>query len=325
MTQATGTTAVNDLVGVAEDVEDIIYRLDPMDTWAFSTFKKKNATAIRHDWQQDALASPSSNAKVEGDETSYSAVTPTEMFSNYTQISGKSVRITGTADAVRKYGRDEEFAYQIAKKGKELKRDIETDILSSNASVAGNDSTARKSAGFGAQVFRNKSAGAGSTEVLGIYTGGLFAGVTTVGVAGGALDEALLKTALGQAWADGGDPSNIVCGTFQKAKMATFAGAQKFAGVYNQTSRSAQGMVIGGIDLYISDFGEHKIRLSRYIDAKLVYCVDPEYVSLAWLRPIKYYPRAVTGDNQNGEILGEWTTVVDNIDAHAQIRSLATS
>lgn len=305
--------------------QPVIYRLDPMDTFAFSTFKKKKASAIRHDWQQDALASPSSNAKVEGDETSYSAVTPTEMFSNYTQISGKSVRITGTADAVRKYGRDEEFAYQIAKKGKELKRDVETDILSSNASEAGNDSTARKSAGFGAQVFRNKSAGSGSTEVLGTFTGGLFAGVTTVGAAGGALDEALLKAALAQAWTDGGDPSEIVCGTYQKGKMATFGGAQKFAGVYNQTGRSSQSMVIGGVDLYISDFGEHKIRLSRYIDSKLVYCIDPEYASLAWLRPIKYYPRAVTGDNQNGEILGEWTLVVDNVDAHAQIRSLATS
>lgn len=93
-----------------------------MDTFALSTFKKKKATNTYHQWQVDNLAAPGTNAAIEGDETSYVVVAPTVMLGNYTQISTKSLLISGTADAVKKYGRGEEFAYQIAKKGKELKR-----------------------------------------------------------------------------------------------------------------------------------------------------------------------------------------------------------
>lgn len=323
MTQATGTTAVNDLVGMAEDVEDVIYRLDPMDTYIFSNAKKKNATAIRHDWQVDALAAATTNAKVEGDETSYSAVAATTMLSNYTQIASKSIRITGTADAVRKYGRDEEFAYQIAKKGKELKRDYEFAFSQNAASVAGNDSTARKSAGLEAQIYGNTSHGTGTPNgSTPGFSGGLFGAPVDSGTTR-ALTETLLKNVLQAAWTDGGDPSVILTGAKQKAVMATFAGAQKFAGVYNPSAGKSQGMVIGGIDLYISDFGEHKIRLSRYMRDSVVFAIDPEYLSVAWLRPIKYYPRAVTGDNTNGELLGEGCLVCDNPDAHGKVADLS--
>lgn len=123
MAQLTGTTAVNDLVGIAEDVEDVIRRLDPMDTWAFTNAKRKKATNTLHQWQTDALAAASdTNAAIEGDAATYAAVSPTVMLGNYTQITQKTVRVSETADAVRKYGRAEELAYQIAKKGKELKR-----------------------------------------------------------------------------------------------------------------------------------------------------------------------------------------------------------
>ncbi|MCD6674846.1 MAG: DUF5309 domain-containing protein [Burkholderiaceae bacterium] len=319
MTQATGTTATNDLVGLAEDVEDIIFRLDPMDTFALSTFKKKKATAINHQWQTDALATPGANAKVEGDETAYTAATPTVMLSNYTQIAGKSVRVTGTADAVRKYGRAEEFAYQIAKKGKELKRDIEFSLLQNAASVAGNDSTPRKSAGLECMISGNTSHGSGGSTPG--YSGGLF-GAPVAGT-GRALTETILKAALQAAWEDGGDPSVILTGPAQKAVMATFAGATKFAGVYNQAQGKSQGMVIGGIDLYISDFGEHKIRLSRYMRSSVVFALDPEYLSVAWLRRIKFEERAKTGDNTSGELLGEFCLVCDAPDSHAKVADLS--
>ena len=41
----------------------------------------------------------------------------------------KTVVITGTQEAVDKAGRASELAYQIAKKSKELKRDIESTLL----------------------------------------------------------------------------------------------------------------------------------------------------------------------------------------------------
>jgi len=116
----------------------------------------------------------------------------------------------------------------------------------------------------------------------------------------------------------------IVMGPFQKSKVAGFTGATAYAGFYNEQGKS-EGAVIGGVSVYVSDFGNHKIVLSRYVRTRTVFCVDPEYVSIAWLRPIKYRELAKTGDATSGQIIGEWTAVCDNPEAHSKIADLKTS
>ena len=80
---------------------------------------------------------------------------------------------------------------------------------------------------------------------------------------------------------------------------------------------------MGGVDLYISDFGEHKIKLNRYQRTGTVLCLDPEYVSVGFLRPIKFEERAKTGDSTRGEILTEFTLIADNPNAHAKVQSVS--
>ena len=47
------------------------------------------------------------------------------------------------------------MAMQIAKRGKELKRDLEAVLTDNNAQVAGNTSTARETGGLGAWIATN--------------------------------------------------------------------------------------------------------------------------------------------------------------------------
>jgi acyl-CoA synthetase (AMP-forming)/AMP-acid ligase II len=107
MAQATGTTDSYDLIGIAEDVEDIISNISPMDTPAFSMAKRKKVTNTNHQWQTDSLAAAAANRAIEGDDSTYATASPTTMLSNRTQITKKTVMVSGTADAVRKYGRKE--------------------------------------------------------------------------------------------------------------------------------------------------------------------------------------------------------------------------
>jgi hypothetical protein len=322
MAQATGTTDTYDLVGIAEDVENIIFNISPTDTPVLSMAKKKKATATNHQWQTDSLAAAAANRAIEGDDSTYATAAPTTMLSNRTQITKKTVMVSGTADAVRKYGRAEEFAYQIAKRGKEIKRDMEFAITQNQASSVGGSGTARSSAGLESMIAGNRilpaNSGTGTTPG---YSGGDWAAPTD-GTATSTLSETLLVSALEAAWTDGGDPSTIVLGSYQKRTVATFGGASKFAGFYNPKQGASQGMVIGGVDLYVSDFGEHKLVLDRFMRTKTVLCLDPEYVSVAWLRPLKFEERAKTGDATRGELLGEWTLVAENPDAHAKIQDL---
>jgi hypothetical protein len=321
MAQATGTTDTFDLIGLAEDVEDVIFNISPEETPVLTMAKKKKATAVNHQWQTDSLAAVAANRAIEGDDSTYAAVSPTTLLSNYCQISKKTVLISGTADAVRKYGRKEEFAYQIAKKGKELKRDMEYALVTNQGSSAGSSSVARSSAGLEAIISGNRIIeSTNSTGTVPGYAGGVFTAPTDGTAA--TFTETNLVNGIQAAWADGGDPSVLMCNATQKRKFGTFAGASSYAGVSVNQGRNVQGVVVGGVDLYISDFGQHKVMLNRYMRNSVVFGIDPEYVSVAMLRPIKFEERAKTGDATRGEILAEYCLVVDNPDAHFQVRDL---
>lgn len=322
MAQATGTTDTFDLVGLAQDVEDVIFNISPEETPVLTMAKKKKATAVQHQWQTDSLAAVATNRAIEGDDSTYAAVSATTLLSNYTQIAKKTVLISGTADAVRKYGRKEEFAYQIAKKGKELKRDMEYALVTNQGSSAGSSSVARSSAGLEACIAGNRILeSTNTTGTVPGYAGGVFTAPTD-GTAS-TFTETLLVSGIQAAWTDGGDPSIVMANATLKRKFGTFAGASSYAGVSVNQGRNVQGVVVGGVDLYISDFGQHKVMLNRYMRNSVVFGIDPDYVSVAFLRPIKFEERAKTGDATRGEILSEFCLVVDNPDAHFQVRDVS--
>jgi len=136
-------------IGQREDLSDVIYSISPTDTPFMSSIGKGKATATNHEWQTDALASAVlTNAAVEGDTASDATIGVTTRVGNKTQISQKTVKISGTLEAVDKAGRKSEKSYQLAKASAEIKRDMETTLLSNQASTNGNSSTARKLGGL---------------------------------------------------------------------------------------------------------------------------------------------------------------------------------
>lgn len=326
MTQVAGTLDTFDLVGMAEDVEDVIFNITPKETPFLSMIERKKATATNHEWQTDALAAASSNKQVEGDDASFTTATPTTMLSNRLQIFRKTVINSDTADAVRKYGRSEEFAYQLTKRGQELKRDIEFTLIRNQASSVGGSQTARAMGSVESMIAGNRILAGGSANTTGTTPGYASSdwSAPTDGTAA-TLGETAVLDMLEAAWTDGGDASMIMVNTFNKRKFATFGGANKYAGVSVNQGRTAQAVVLGGVDLYISDFGEHKIMLNRYMRQSTVLGIDPEYWATAWLRPIKYTPLAKTGDATKGMLLCEMTLVGKNPDASAKVQDTTTS
>ena len=51
-----GTFTYNAAVGIREDLEDVIYRIDPTETPFLSTIGKTKADAKYHEWQIQKLA-----------------------------------------------------------------------------------------------------------------------------------------------------------------------------------------------------------------------------------------------------------------------------
>ena len=327
MAQIVGTTDTLDIVGIAEDIEDAIFNISPMDTPFLTMAKRKDASNTNHQWQTDSLASTAANKQIEGDDASFTTATPTTMLSNRLQIARKTLIVSDTADVVRKYGRARETARLVVKYGKELKRDMEYALVRNQASSVGGSQTARSSAGLESMI-----AGAAATlPGNGISYGG-GAGTTpgyqtsdwtvpTDGTAITVLTEAMLKTGIEDAWEDGGNPSVIMLPFAQKARVAGFTGATKYAGSYMNQGK-AEAALIGAVDVYISDAGEHKLVLNRHVRASTVFGIDPDYVSVAFLRGIRSVDLAKTGDATKKMMLTEFCLVADNPDAHFKIADL---
>lgn len=324
MAALTGTTDTYAMVGRKEDVHDAIYDISPTDTPVMQMAERLKAGNTLHQWQTDSLASAAVNAKVEGDDATFASASPTVMLSNRTMISSKTVLVSRTADTVKKYGRAKELARLTTKYGKELKRDIETAFVGAQGSSAGNATTARQAAGLRAMVTNYTRAS--GTATTGGTVGGYAASDWTASsdATASTLTETDVRGAIELAWVAGGNPTKLVVNSKQKRRIAAFAGATAFDG-FGIKSGVGQGAVIGGVDVYVSDFGSHSVVLDRFIGQTSVLCLDPEYVAIAFLDPIQIQDLAKTGDAEKKLIVTEYTFVAKNPAAHAQVLGCLTT
>jgi hypothetical protein len=202
------------------------------------------------------------------------------------------------------------------KAGKEMKRDMEYAIVRNQASSAGGAATARTSAGIESWI-TNRVLATGSTSGT---TPGFSGGTVVAPTDGTAVTfvEADLKSALQLAWTDGGEPSTILMSATNKARFSGFAG---IATKFNNVQGTTQATITGAADVYVSDFGNHTVKLDRFMRNEAVLCIDPGYVGLASLRPLSKEELAKTGDSTKWLLTAEYALVVQNPDAHAKVQN----
>jgi len=127
MAQLTGTTdtyRTGSGGGNREDLEDVIWELDPLETYCLSNFDRTKVEATFHEHEIDTLAPVTVNRQLEGDDAAMVTVTQPTRVGNYCQISRKTFLISGTQEVVSKAGRKSEVKRQLKKQMKELKNDI---------------------------------------------------------------------------------------------------------------------------------------------------------------------------------------------------------
>lgn len=249
-------------VGNREDLIDVITNISPMETWFTSNSGTTKATAVKHEWQTDALAAAAANAVIEGDDLTASAITPTTRVQNSCQILRKSFIVTDTQEAVAKAGRASEIDYQTMKVTKELAKDIEYALVINASEVTGASGTARQLKGVIGWIATNTGS----------------ASATTVDIT-----EAAFNANLALIWASGGKPMNALVGAYIKQKMDAF------------TTNTRQVMaddqkLVSAVNVYQSSFGVVALRLHHQINTTapgtIVILGDMELWKKAYLRPV---------------------------------------
>lgn len=311
----TGTFTGFDAIGEREDLADIIYDISPLDTPFMSNISRGKASAVFTEWQTDGLAAASAdNAVAEGEDASTSTASPTVRLGNYTQIMTKVPRVSGTLRAVNTAGRRDEYTYQVAKRGKEIKRDIESAFCSNNAAVAGSATNARKLAGLGSWLWDNTVAKGASATTPTVTSGAPTTG-PTAGTAG-TFTEDDLKTLLEALWNDGGDPDVVMMDSTDKKLASAFSG---IATQYRDNQQTGPAVLIGSADVYVSDWGQVQFVANRFQAAATVFALELDMWEAAYLRPIQQNALAKTGDSDRAQLITEVTLCAKEPKANGKI------
>lgn len=338
MAQVTGTTWTNSISGtsmstnIREDLEDVIWELDPMDTWALSNLDKVDCSAVYHEWLSDTLAGATANRQIEGDDAAYSTAAPATRLGNYCQISRKTFIVSGTLETVRKAGRASERKRLGTKYMKELKRDMELALVGNQGTSVGTAVSVRSSAGMeswiagptASTVNTAANAVAVTTNAASATTIGFSSGTVaapTDGATTGALSEGPLKMALQGAWEDGGDPRIILANASVKNTIDQLAGV---ATRQVDVDRTAKASIIASANVYVHSFGSPSmVVLSRYTRSSVALCIDPDFWAVGMLRRPFMEKLAKTGDAEKHMMLAEYTLICRNPAASSKVVAIA--
>lgn len=323
MSQVANTYETYDATGNREELADRIYQITPEETPFLSLIGRKPVSSTHPEWQTDTLASPDTdNNQPEGNDWSFEAISPTTRVGNYTQISDKKIIISRTQDRTSKAGRKSELAREIAKKGVELRTDMEVIALSNQASSAGsgNGATNRKLGGFRAWLATNDSLGATGAS------GGFNSGTSVVDAATNGNQRAFTKTILDavilSAYNAGGSPKTLMLSPYAKTVFSTFMSDSNVAAQRFQANSKGQTTIVAAADMYLSDFGTISVVPNRQMAragasiARNAFLIDPRMVSLGVFDDIQLVKPAKTGDAEKRVLVTEYTLLVNNEAAH---------
>ena len=283
--------------------------------------------------QTDALTAAAVNRQIEGDDAAGGTSVATSRLGMYCQISSKYAVVSDTQQAVDKAGRASEMSYQVAKRLGEMKRDIEFNIAQNGGSSAGSASAARGAAGVeawltyavGASMTGNSTtlgtnySASGAATTPGWTSGGAILAPTDA-TAAGTFVVANLKAVIKACWTAGGNPGIIMCGPVTKQTISGFAG---IATIYREAGSTAKGTaIVGAADLYISDFGEHRVVPNRFSRDRTCLVLDMDYWKVAYLRKVSQKEIARTGASIKRFIDCEYALVASNPQASGKIADI---
>jgi hypothetical protein len=320
MAIVTNTFTTFDAKGIREDLSNVITNIAPEETPYMSNIGRESVSNSLYEWQTDTLASAAANKQLEGDDvTSFDAVTATVRLQNYAQISRKTIVLSATEEVVNKAGRRSELAYQIAKRGSELKRDQEFTMLNGAVAAAGNTTTARGTASLQAFIKTNydmQTNGANPSYTTLPNSARTDGNVRT-------FTETILKNVIQQVWTAGGTPKILMTGPVNKQRVSGFSGIASSR--FNIDGGARPATIIGAADIYVSDFGNVQVVPNRFQRERDAFVIDPDYAKLMTLRPYQQVELAKTGDAEKRMLIVEWGLKVTAENAHGIAADLITS
>jgi hypothetical protein len=294
-------------LSLAEDVSDFIINIDPEETPLLSALPKKSATAVYHEWLIDVLTAAATNEVLEGAAFTSGTMVARSRISNPCQISTKVYEVTGSMQAVRQYGLDDELAYQAVKAMKELKRDVDLDLWQNTSGTQ--DS---------ADITGSRTTRGYHDLIPTAHTGD--ASYTVANMTGDSAEATFQKVL--QDIFDDGPMANI-----GYMRPSVKVGVSRWTGLATLNRDHDDHRVINLVDFYVSDFGTVRLEMDRYMedpgteDNDLLVVGNWDGAAIAYLRPFQNIPLATDGlkDASGGAILVEYSNEYGAVNSYGRM------
>lgn len=325
-----------------EDLGDIIYNISPTETPFTMVVGRTDADSDAHEWVTDAFApARSDNKHVDGDDFSAEgdtaqagsgydgvAISAGTRIGNHCQISRKDIVVSRRANLVKKAGRKNELGYQIAKAGRELKRDIEASLTSNNNAVQGTTSVAGQAASYLNWMRNNSSRFNTTAGTDGADPAALSSGFPTGTAATDAslvrpLSETDILDVIADCYVEGGDIDYMMMHPTLKQKWSGYmfspdnTNSGRIATQYQDQGKSPTkgATALGAVDVYVSDFGVIDVVPNRFMRTRDVLIFEADLWAIAYLDPYQQFDVAKTGDSEKRVLLVDWTLEARNPDS----------
>jgi len=305
---------------IREDVMEKIWDISKIPLPFTDACSKGTHTNRRVEFVVDKLGTPvASNAVVEGVDITQNNTAIGTRLGNYTQIPVKAVSITTTAEASNGIGGMNSLSYQLMMRQQELRRDVEAQMMSHQASVAGDAATvAGISAGLGAQLKTHVKVGA-TGAVGGFNTStGLFV-APTPGTKR-ALSETLIRDVLQDIYVAGGNTAMLMARppVIRLMSAYMFGTTAKIATLQTNTSGASSQTAIGSVNVFVTDFGQvvkmvdNRIQLVDDTATSSMYFLDPSHLKQSFMRGYQTDPLGKTGLTDKRMMSCEYSMLVLN-------------
>lgn len=319
---------------VRENVLEKIWEIDNIPL-PFTELVGADTTGNRYaEFVTDELgAAATDNKQVDGADIDQDDSQIGDRQGNHCQISVKSVRVSTRADAANSIGRMGDLGYQVSQAQKRLRRDVEAQMLTPQASVQDDGNTvAGVSGGLAAWIKTNASVGA-TGSVGGFNATTKVIDAPTAGTKR-ALTETLLRDMLQLVYEAGGD-SEYLMSTPQTIRIMSeymFTSSARIAVQQNAVSNPGGPMeAVGSVNVFISDFGQvvkmkdNRLQAETAAGVADLFILDPAFIRQSFMKGYAVEPLAKTGLSEKRLISVDYTLLVTNEKSQGIIRDIDTA
>lgn len=262
--------------------------------------------------------SSDANAHVDGIDVDQDDSSLGARVGNFTQTSLKEIRVSTRANASNSIGRSGSLSYQVSQAQKRLRRDVESQMCSAQASLAGDGNTvAGVSAGLGAWIETNVVGGAGF--VAGGFDGVGIIDAPTFGTPR-AISETMIKDIMMAIYEAGGEGAYLMArpAVIRLISEYFFTDTAKAATMTNDNMEGTKkATAYASTNIIVTDFGTltllpNRLQKVTAANSSTAYILDPKHLKQSFMTGYRTEPLAKTGLSEKRLVCVDYSLAVLN-------------